>query len=95
MYGLIGQIMTIEGKADALIEILKSGTRNMPGCIRYIISKDKNIENSIWITEIWDSETSHKNSLQLPSVIDAITRGRPMISGMGERFELIPVAGFE
>ena len=42
-------------------------------------------EDALWITEVWDSETSHQASLSLPSVQEAIRQGRPLIAGFGER----------
>lgn len=37
--------------------------------------------------------SSHDASLSLPSVKDAITRGRPLIAGFGERIVTTPVGG--
>ncbi len=93
MYGIIGQIQATEGNRDKLIEILLTGTKEMPGCKLYAISTDTTDETGIWITEIWDSETSHQASLQLPAVQKAIADGRPMIAGFGERRIVTPVGG--
>lgn len=93
MYGLIGKMLAAEGKRDELIEILLAGTDKMPGCLSYIIAKDPADKNAIWITEVWDSKESHAASLKLPSVQAAIAKGRPMITGFGERFETEPVGG--
>jgi quinol monooxygenase YgiN len=66
----------------------------MPGCLSYIVAKDPADADALWITEVWDSRASHAASLQLPSVREAIERGRPMIAGFGpERFETEPVGG--
>ena len=93
MYGLIGKMKTAPGQRDAVIAILLEGTANMPGCLSYIIAHDPADANAIWITEAWDSKASHQASLALPSVKQAITKGRPMITGFGERFETTPVGG--
>lgn len=93
MYGLIGKMTAVAGQRDALIAILLDGTKAMPGCLSYIIAKDSSDPNAIWVTEVWDSETSHKASLSLPAVKQAITRGRPLIAGFGERFVTEPVGG--
>ncbi len=45
------------------------------------------------ITEVWDSEASHKASLALPAVKDAIGRARPLIATFGEHFVTTPVGG--
>ena len=93
MYGLIGKALAKPGERDALIGILLEGVTTMPGCLSYVVAKDPTDENAIWITEVWDSEASHRASLALPSVKAAISRGRPLIAGFGERFETAPVGG--
>jgi quinol monooxygenase YgiN len=36
------------------------------GCFSYIVAKDSADENVIWVTEAWESVTSHDASLSLP-----------------------------
>lgn len=91
MYGLIGQMLVDPEQRDALIDILLAGTRNMPGCQSYVIAKDSSNAEAIWVTEVWDSKESHAASLNLPSVQDAIAKGKPMITGFGQRIETVPV----
>lgn len=93
MYGLIGKMLTHPGQRDALIDILLEGVHEMPGCLSYIIAHDPGDPNAIWITEVWDTHESHAASLKLPSVQQAIARGRAMIAGFGERYETGPVGG--
>jgi quinol monooxygenase YgiN len=93
MYGLIGKMRAQPGQRDALIAILLEGTAAMPGCLSYVIAKDKLDADALWITEAWDSQASHKASLSLPAVQAAIAKGRPLIAGFGERFETEPVGG--
>lgn len=94
MYGLIGKMITVDGQRDALIGLLLGGTTNMPGCLSYVVAKDPSDVNAIWITEVWENELDHKNSLSLPAVQAAIAKGRPLIAGFGERFITEPVGGF-
>ena len=94
MYGLIGKMRATPGQRDALIAILLEGTTTtMPGCLVYIIAKDKQDADAIWITETWDTQDNHKASLALPSVQAAIKQARPLIAGFGERFETEPIGG--
>lgn len=93
MYGMIGKITTVAGQRDALITILLEGTKAMPGCLSYIVAKDTTDANAIWVTEVWKDEESHKASLTIPAVEDAISRGRPLIAGFGERYVTEPVGG--
>lgn len=93
MYGLIGKMIAAPDQRDALIAILLEGLSGMPGCLSYIVAKDPADPNALWITEVWDSQASHQASLSLPSVQQAIAKGRPLIAGFGERFETEPVGG--
>ena len=94
MYGLIGKLKVVPGQREALIAILLEGISGMPGCLNYVIANDASDEDAIWITEVWDSQSSHQASLSLPSVQQAIARGRKLIAGFGERFETQPVGGY-
>jgi quinol monooxygenase YgiN len=93
MYGLIGKMKVVSGQRDALIALLLEGVSDMPGCLSYVVAHDPADEDAIWITEVWDSQESHKASLSQPAVQQAIARGRPLIAGFGERFETRPVGG--
>ena len=90
-YGLIGEMKSAPGKRDELIAILQAGTRDMPGNLAYYIAEDMNDPDTLWITEVWQTKTDHANSLQLPSVQDAIAKGRPLIAGFGTRIETRPI----
>lgn len=93
MYGLIGQMKAVPGMRDKLVTILLEGVSGMPGCLSYVIAHDPLDPNSIWITEVWDSQENHRMSLSMPSVQHAIQLGKPLIAGFGERFVTTPVGG--
>ena len=92
MYGLIGQMKVLAEKRGEVIAALIEGTRDMPGNIAYMIAEDIEDATSIWITEVWNTKTDHANSLQLPSVQEAISMARPYITGFGTRVETKPVS---
>jgi quinol monooxygenase YgiN len=93
MYGIIGRIHAVEGAREALASVLLDGIPGMPGCLSYVVASDSEDPNALWVTEAWDSETSHQASLDLPSVRAVIERGRPMIAGFGERYITTPLGG--
>lgn len=93
MYGIIGRMIAAEGRRDELIAILLEGTRQMPGCLSYVVAKDGGDPRGIWITEVWTDRASHEASLQLPGVREAIGRGKPLIAKFAERFVTEPVGG--
>lgn len=93
MYGLIGKMMAVAGQRDALIAVLLDGVSGMPGCLSYVVARDLADADAIWVTEVWDSRASHEASLSLPSVKDAIRRGKPLIAGFDQHIETAPVGG--
>lgn len=93
MYGLIGKMRATPGQREALAAILLKGVSNMPGCLSYVVATDPADADGIWITEVWDNADSHKASLTLPSVRDAITRAKPLIAGFDQHIETRPLGG--
>lgn len=93
MYGLIGKLRAKPGKRDELLALLLGGIDSMPGCFNYIVAKDPTDADAIWITEVWDSETSHKASLALPQVRAAISKAMPLIAGFDSSTPTVPIGG--
>lgn len=93
MYGLIGRIEAVPGRRDELIQILVGGVGGMPGCLSYVVARDPTSDDALWVTEVWESRDAHRASLSLPSVQDAIARGRPLIAGFSSQTETEPVGG--
>ena len=93
MYGLIGRIKAFPGQRDALTAILLDAAREMPGCFSYVVATDDKDADTVWVTEVWDSEESHKASLQTPRVNDAIAKGKPLVADIGDHFVTTPLGG--
>ena len=93
MHGMIGKMTAVEGKRDELIAILLEGTKAMPGCLSYVIAKDPADANAVWVSEVWEDPASHKASIALPAVKDAITRGKPLIVKFDQSTVTEPVGG--
>jgi quinol monooxygenase YgiN len=94
MYGLVGRMTCVPGQRDAFTAILLESTAAMPGCLSYVIARDPQDANALWITEVWDSKESHAASLQLPAVRESIKRGRPLIASFDQQTITEPVGGF-
>ena len=93
LYGLIGKMKAVPGQRDALMAIILEGAADMPGCLSYIVAKDAEDADAIWITEVWDSQVSHDASLKLPSVQAAIGKARDLVAGMETGVATVPVGG--
>lgn len=94
MYGLIGKISAVPGQRDTLAAVLLEATGSMAGCLSYVVAADPSDPDALWVTEVWQSQESHRASLSLPSVQAAIARGRPLIAGFDQRVETIPIGGY-
>lgn len=94
MYGLIGKMTAVAGQRDALAAMLLESTQANLGCLSYIVATDPADADSLWITEVWDSPTSHQGSLSLPAVKATIAKARPLIAGFSNRVETVPIGGY-
>ena len=94
MYGLIGSFKAHPGKRDALIALMTASVGDMPGCKSYVVAKDPEDADTIWVTEVWDSAESHKASLSLPAVAATIKSAMPLIAGFGQHTVTEPVGGY-
>ncbi len=83
MYGLVGKSAAAPGKRDELVTILLARLRDMPGNLSYVVANDPSMPDIILVTEVWADRTAHEKSLSLPSVQDAVQKGRPLIAGVG------------
>jgi quinol monooxygenase YgiN len=93
MWGLITKLTVVPGMREEMIGILEEGAANMPGCFSHVVAKDSADENVIWVTEVWDSMASHKASLSLPAVKNAMPRGKALVSNFGKIAVTTPVWG--
>jgi len=94
MHGLIGSFKAVPGQRDALISILLGNIDAMPGCVCYVVAEDSKDPDGIWVSEVWDSADSHRASLAIPAVKEAIARAMPLIADFGLHVETRPVGGF-
>lgn len=95
-YGLFGKMTAIDGRGDELAACLLEAAKALEpveGCQLYVVSRDPRDGDSVWVMEAWDSEDSHRASLELEAVRNLIARARPILQGFGDRFELEPLGG--
>ena len=92
MYGLIGQFRAHPGKRNELVAILTE-RHDMPGCFSYVVYKDLQDGDVVWVSEVWRDQAAHQASLSIASVKDAISRAMPLIAGFGAHHELEAVGG--
>ena len=92
MVGLIGRFVALPGKRDELIAAMTRGMQPMPGCHGYVVAKDPESADGVWITEVWESLEHHEASLQIDWVKKAIATAMPLIAEFKEHILTEPVA---
>ena len=96
-YALVGKFTMESKNRDALIEILGEAVnimRDVASCKQYIVYKDAENEEQVWVSEIWDSKDAHDESLSREDVRAIIARAIPLLQGTPEQgTSLIPVVG--
>ena len=98
-YGLHGKLTATAGNADQLAAILLEAAQLMAtakGCQLYVVSKDQNNPDAVWVTEIWNRKEDHDQSLQVAGVRELIARAIPLLHGkpeQGQELEIIGGAG--
>jgi quinol monooxygenase YgiN len=95
-YGLHGKLKATEGKGDELASILLKASKlvsTAKGCHIYIVSKDMEDQDSIWITEVWDSKQDHDNSLKVEGVRELISQAMPILAGPPQKGLELEVMG--
>jgi quinol monooxygenase YgiN len=88
MYGLIVKLTSAAGRRTELIEVLGGDdSHTILGCLSFIVAEDQANEDVLWVTEVWESEASHKASLDLPPS----KSGLPAIETLVARHERVAV----
>lgn len=95
-YGLHGYLTATEGKGDELAAILLEASElvsTAKGCQQYIVSKDPENDDVIWISEVWDSKEDHDNSLNVEGVKELIGKAMPILAGQPQNGQVLEVLG--
>jgi quinol monooxygenase YgiN len=95
-YGLTGKLKALPGKRAELEAILLEAAEMVSkakGCHVYLVCRDPNAPDVIWVMEAWDSKEDHDNSLMPPEVRALIGRAMPLIDGKPEGTVLEIIGG--
>jgi quinol monooxygenase YgiN len=94
-YGYIGSMTAKPGCRDDVVSILVSGAGGLRvhGCRFYVVGVSSTDDDTIWVTEVWESKEKHDASLQLPEAKAAISKAMPMLTGEFTRQETTVVGG--
>lgn len=95
-YGLHGNLKATPGKGAELAAILLQASQlvaTAKGCQLYYISRTTDAPDTIWITEVWDSQADHDASLQVPGVRELIGQAMPILAAPPQAGQILEVLG--
>lgn len=96
-FGMIGKLTTKSQDRDQLIAILSQAATLMDkfdDCYMYVVSKDADDDDIVWVMELWKSKEAHDQSLTLPEVRELIGQAMPILTEMPSGgANLIPMSG--
>lgn len=96
-YGLHGKLKATKGNGEELGSILSQAAKlvsTAKGCRLYMVSKDTQDGDCIWVTEVWDRKEDHDHSLSVDGVRELISRAIPILDGKPEKgLELEIISG--
>ncbi|HEX7255595.1 MAG TPA: antibiotic biosynthesis monooxygenase [Gaiellaceae bacterium] len=97
LFGLHGRLLAREGGGDELEAILLEAAEALNAnrdCLLYVVSRQPDDPEAVWVTEAWTSREAHRASLEDPATRALIQRAMPLIAEPPSRgTELRPVAG--
>ena len=96
MYLLHGKLQAKPNQTNELADILLKASElvsTAKGCRLYVIGKDENEPNSVYVTEVWDSKDDHDNSLKVEGVRELIMKAMPILDGQPTKGQQLKILG--
>jgi quinol monooxygenase YgiN len=96
LFGMHGSLTAEPGQGDALAALLLEAADVLgddDGCLLYVVSRSPEVEEVIWVTEVWTDREAHAASLEDERVRAIIRQATPLIAGRPESSELRPLGG--
>jgi len=74
-YGYIGSMKATAGHRDDVISILLSGVDGLrrAGCHLYVVSAAQGDDETIWVSEVWESKEHHDASLAMGDLATTVS----------------------
>ncbi|MEH7111488.1 putative quinol monooxygenase [Neobacillus niacini] len=95
-FGIYGKLIAKEGEREQLATILLEAAESMDtlgDCELYLVSVAPADPNSVYVYEVWSSESAHQASLTLESTQTLIQRAKPILAGMERISTFVPRGG--
>ena len=93
MYGLITKLTTVPRRRDSVIDLLVAGRQRPDGCLSYVVARDPNDADTLWVTEVWTDSAAHGAALKRPEVKAGFGLALNWIATMDDSIITEPVGG--
>ncbi len=94
-YGYIGSMKVKPGHRAEVVAVLVAGADGLrkAGCHLYVVTESATDEDTVWVSEVWESKEHHDASLQLPEAKASISKVMPLLTGEFTRQETCVAGG--
>ena len=95
-YGRYGSFDAQPGKGQLLASMLLEASVLLgenEDCLLYVVGRSPESPDTVSVYEAWTSKEAHAGSLSDERITELIGRARPLIAGMSEAVEFVPVGG--
>jgi quinol monooxygenase YgiN len=95
-FGMHGKFLAQPGQRDALAAFLlkaAAGLQDVEDCLLYIVNVSPTEADAVWVSEVWTSKEAHRAFISTDEFKAGVALGMPLIAGMGERIEVVPMGG--
>lgn len=95
-YRLHGSLTAKPQQGSQLAKILLQAAellKNQSSCRLYLISRDESNPDQIWVTEAWENEQAHDDSLKDPAIRALIGQAMPLLDGMPTGGQKLTILG--
>jgi quinol monooxygenase YgiN len=95
-YGMHVRFTAQAGQGDALAALLleaAAGTQDLAECRLYLVSRDPEDGDVVFVTEAWTSRAAHDAALEDPATRALIGRAMPLLAGAPQATQLAPAGG--
>lgn len=93
MYGLITKLTTVPRRRESVIDVLAKRRRVPEGCLSYVVARDPQDTDALWVTEVWTDADAHRQSLQRPDIKAGFAGVLPWIATIHDPIMTEPVGG--
>jgi quinol monooxygenase YgiN len=96
LFGIQVRFTARPGQGGALADMLleaAEGLDDVAECLLYVVSRDAEDPDVVWVAESWSDQEAHTASLQDPGAQTLIERALPLLAAPPEAIRLQPVGG--